>query len=144
MGFCALRRRFFGGFFLKFFGIFRKMVFFCDFSLYFSHECFFASHGTLSLISPHKFNKYHEYLSLRDIFLPQISLIVTNYNFFSHRLHRLKRFFLFFFLIRLFRLCLKRRSADLHRFFIAARCFVSLTDVFCLSRNSIINISPQI
>ena len=28
-----------------------------------------------------------------------------------------KIFFLFFFLIRLFRLCLKRRSADLHRFF---------------------------
>ena len=55
-------------------------------------------------------------------FLPQILLIVTNYNFFSHRLHRLKRFF-FFFLIRLFRLCLKRRSADLHRFFIVARCF---------------------
>ena len=57
-------------------------------------------------------------------FLLQILLIVTNYNFFSHRLHRLKRFF-FLFLIRLFRLCLKRRSADLHRFFIAARCFFS-------------------
>ena len=41
------------------------------------------SHGILlpsALISPHKFNKYHEYLSLRDFFLPQISLIVTNYN----------------------------------------------------------------
>ena len=114
-----------------FFEIFRDFsgngVFLWFFTIFFS-QMFFASHGTLSpsaLISPHKSNKYHEYLSLRDVFLPQISLIVTNYNFFSHRLHRLKRFFLFFFLIRLFRLCLKRRSADLHRFFIATRCFYS-------------------
>ena len=38
-----------------------------------------------------------------------------------------KIFFLFFFWIRLFRLCLKRRSMDLHRFFfIATRCFLQI------------------
>ena len=59
--------------------------------------------------------EFTDFLSLRDVFfLPQILLIVTNYNFFSHRLHRFKDFFSF--LIRLFRLCLKRRSMDLHRF----------------------------
>ena len=58
-------------------------------------------------------------------FLLQILLIVTNYNFSPTDYTDWKDFFLFFFLIRLFRLCLKRRSADLHRFFIAARCFFS-------------------
>ena len=93
-------------FFFFWFACFRRCLKLCstdytDFlslrDVLFLSRMFCASHGTLSLISPHKFNKYHEYLSLRDVFLPQISLIVTNYNFFSHRLHRLKRFFLFFF-----------------------------------------------
>ena len=65
-----------------------------------------VSHGTHGI---HGF-----FIAARCFFLPQILLIVTNYNFFSHRLHRFKDFFSF--LIRLFRLCLKRRSMDLHRF----------------------------
>ena len=111
---------------------------------YFSHGCFF-SHGILSpsaLISPHKFNKYHEYLSLRDVFLPQISLIVTNYNFFSHRLHRLKRFFLFFFLIRLFRLCLKLCSTD-YTDFLSLRDVLFLSRMFFASHGTLSLISPH-
>ena len=32
--------------------------------------------------------EFTDFLSLRDVFLPQILLIITNYNFFAHRLHR--------------------------------------------------------
>ena len=56
----------------------------------------------------HKFHKFHECLSLRD-------------GFFSHRLHRFYRFFIL--TIRFALLLRKNRSADLHRFFIAARWF---------------------
>ena len=35
MKFCAVKRGFLGGFFLKFFGIFREKLFFCVFSLLF-------------------------------------------------------------------------------------------------------------
>ena len=79
-------------------------------------------------------------INLRKFTLIFLSRMV----FVSHRLHRLLRFF-FFFGFACFRRCLKRRSADLHRFFIAAR-FFSPTNVFCLSRNSqlveIVNPSP--
>ena len=37
----------------------------------------------LALISPHKSNKYHEYLSLRDFFLPQITQIIKIFSFFD-------------------------------------------------------------
>ena len=43
-------------------------------------------HGILlpsALISPHKSNKYHEYLSLRDFFLPQITQIIKIFSFFD-------------------------------------------------------------
>ena len=88
MGFCALRRRFFGGFFLKFFGIFRKMVFFCDFSLLFlSLTDISFSHGThgnavalpachSEFISPHKFHFLSptDYTDLKDFYHPELTI----------------------------------------------------------------------
>ena len=48
-------------------------------------------HGILlssALISPHKSNKYHEYLSLRDFFLPQITQILLIFAIFSPSVQR--------------------------------------------------------
>ena len=74
-----------------FFEIFRDFsengVFLWFFAIFFS-RMFFASHGTLSLISPHKFNKYHEYLSLRDVF--------------SHKLHEFYKSFFYIIFLWLF------------------------------------------
>ena len=130
MGFCALRRRFFGGFFLKFFGIFRKMVFFCDFSLrflslsrmfYFSHRCFF-SHGMHGIhgnavatpachsefISPSQISLFSptDYSDLKDFNHPELTI----------------RFF-----------AAQNRSTDFHRFLPYG---VSPTDVFSLTESS--------
>ena len=74
-------------------------------------------HGILlpsALISPHKSNKYHEYLSLRDFFLPQITQIIKIF---------------FFFWFACFRRCLKLCSTDYTD-------FLSLRDVLFLSRNA--------
>ena len=74
-------------------------------------------HGILlpsALISPHKSNKYHEYLSLRDFFLPQITQIIKIF---------------FFFWFACFRRCLKLCSTDYTDFLSLRDVFISLTEL---------------
>ena len=92
---------------------------------------FFISHGWFISHGTHGIHGF--FIAARCFFRPQILLIVTNYNFFAHRLHRFKDFFSF--LIRLFRLCLKRRSTDWHRFlpngiYISLIFFLPTDDLF--------------
>ena len=95
---------------------------------------FCASHGTLSLISTHKFNKYHEFLSLRDVFLPQITQIIKIFFFFWF-FALLKILFCLGYKTLLitkfacFRRCLKLCSTD-YTDFLSLRDVLSLTDVF--------------
>ena len=83
MKFCAVKRVFLGGFFLKFFGIFREKLFFCVFSLrsvggwrstdnslqttvdgwhsaFFLSRMFFISHGILFFLFSHKLHKCYK------------------------------------------------------------------------------------
>ena len=61
MKFCAVKRGFLGGFFLKFFGIFREKLFFCVFSLrFFLSHGYFISHGILFFLFSHKLHKCYK------------------------------------------------------------------------------------